>query len=171
MAKQSNLSDNKIHPWRYCPVGKDYVREHSMHIPPSKEYPKGHIVTRHAHCRKNSYSSKDSLSYDEIMYISNSYFSDLSGPPRANSLKDFKNGDKYDVLIRGWVRYWNDVLKYKEPLDPNLVKTLIASESSFRAELVFGKAHGLMQLMLETFGYISHDPQKTDLKDHFITLS
>lgn len=178
MAKKSTPSDNtknKMHPWRHCPVGKHYVREHSMHIPPSKEHPKGQVVIRHAHCRTITNSSKliDSLSFDEIMYISNSYFSDLSGPPTANSLKDFKKlGDKYDILIRGWVRYWNDVLKYKEPLDPNLIKALIASESSFDANSIHQNgAHGLMQLMPETFSYIKHDSEKTDLKDHFVNLT
>ena len=40
---------DKIHPWRICPMGKHYVKEHSLHTPPSKEHPQGEIVTRHAH--------------------------------------------------------------------------------------------------------------------------
>ncbi len=124
----SDSSKNKTHPWRHCPVGKHYVREHSMHIPPNKEHPKGQIVIRHAHCRKITNSSKliDSLSFDEIIYFSNTYFTDLKSSPTPNSLKDFKNGDKYDVLISGWVRYWNDVLKYTLH---NLVKIILPTKN------------------------------------------
>ena len=47
----------------------------------------------------------------------------------ANSLEE----NDYDQLITGWVKYWNEVLKTKIPLDPNFVKALMASESSFNS--------------------------------------
>lgn len=56
MNGESALSDHenkKTHPWRLCPLGKHYVREHKEHIPPSKKHPEGEIIIRHAHCATN----------------------------------------------------------------------------------------------------------------------
>jgi len=176
MTKDSELSANdnsKAHPWRHCPIGSHYVREHFVRIPPSKKHPKGLVVTRHAHCRKNPNGTKDLLSFDEIAYISKHYFTDLPGSPKLNPLTKFgKIGDQYDNLILlGWVRYWNDVLKFKEPLDPNLIKALIGSESSFKANISLEKgAHGLMQLLPETFSYL-RDPGKKELKNYFVNIN
>ncbi len=36
--------DEKIHPWRLCPLGKHYVREHHERIPPSKKHPAGRLL-------------------------------------------------------------------------------------------------------------------------------
>lgn len=36
-------SDKKIHPWRICPIGTHLVKEHPLHIPPSKKHPDGQI--------------------------------------------------------------------------------------------------------------------------------
>ena len=57
----------------------------------------------------------------------------LSGSPALATglLAEFDDANKYDVLIRGWVRYWNEIFQPKNPLDPNLVKALMATESSF----------------------------------------
>ena len=64
------------------------------------------------------------------------------------------------------------MLKPEEPLDPNLVKALIASESSFEPQkcIPAGKKHeharGLMQITDETLSIVgSH---KDEVKDHFI---
>lgn len=48
-----------------CPVGSHHVREHSMHIPPSKKHPEGIVVIRHAHCRKSVSSTAVSHDKDE----------------------------------------------------------------------------------------------------------
>jgi hypothetical protein len=125
--------DDKAHPWRVCPIGKHYVRPHVLHIPPSKKHPEGQVVTRHAHCADNP-SHKDILSYDELHIIAKTHFSSLVGPPNAGVLTEFSRADEFDSDIRGWVRYWNEIFHPNEPLDPNLVKALIASESSFHPE-------------------------------------
>jgi hypothetical protein len=78
--------EEKAHPWRRCPIGKHFVKEHSIRIPPSKKHPNGCVTIRHAHCAANR-SHKDQLSYDEIQYITNTYFSSLQGPPAADKLK------------------------------------------------------------------------------------
>jgi soluble lytic murein transglycosylase-like protein len=64
-------------------------------------------------------------------------------------------------------QHWNDIFNFKEPLDPNLVKALIATESSFRVDPPGTKARGLMQLMPETFGYLNNTKE---LKEHFIEI-
>lgn len=170
----------KAHRWRLCPVGMHYVREHQVHISPSKKHPEGEIITRHAHCAnnplgKNKKQINDILSFDELQHISETYFSDLKGAPKANVL-NYYNADKFDELIRGWVLYWNEVFKAQDLLDPNLVKALIASESSFNSDAInsknppkIGPARGLMQLTDNTL-QILHG-HKVELRDHFIYLS
>jgi len=171
----------KVHPWRLCPIGQHYVREHKEHIPPSKKHPDGEIIIRHAHCANNPHRNgqnkpRDILSIDELQLIANTYFAGLSGPPKTHVLIDYPNSDEFDQYIRGWTLYWNEVFEAQNPLDPNLVKALIASESSFRLgqdtpnkDRHIGYARGLMQLTDETTR-ILHGHQ-AGLRDHFIYLS
>jgi len=37
--EQQKQSDNKLHPWRICPIGKHFVKKHIEHIPPNKKHP------------------------------------------------------------------------------------------------------------------------------------
>lgn len=145
--------DDKAHPWRVCPLGQHFVRTHLEHIPPSKSHPQGEVITRHEHCARNP-SHKDMLSLDEIHVVSNKHFEGLSGPPTADVLTDYHKADNYDLLIRGWVRYWNDVFEFEEPLNPNLIKALMATESSFDEKALNinhgNRARGLLQITEET---------------------
>lgn len=182
VVKEFEVSDDvndKTHPWRVCPIGKHYVRTHVLHIPPSEKHPEGQVVTRHAHCAENP-SHKDVLSYDELQIIAKKYFLSLVGAPKAGVLTEFSRADEFDSDIRGWVRYWNEIFNPKEPLDPNLVKALIASESSFRPEQdtsqhtpeknkKIGYAHGLMQITDITLKIIGE--HKGEIKDHLIYLT
>jgi hypothetical protein len=123
---ESNLNykrqENKVHPWRRCPSGYHFVKEYVKHIAPNKTHPKGLVTTVHEHCAKNP-SHKEELSYDEIQYITANHFSSLSGSPTPKLLTAiFKNADNYDLEIRGWVQYWNDIFHPDERLDPNLIK-------------------------------------------------
>ena len=125
-------SKNKVHPWRSCGVGQHWVTTHKMSVPISSKNPAG-LTARHGHCannpkRKNNSQVRDYLTSDEIHEIANQYFKDLSGPPTPGKLP-FEDSDKYDELIRGWTQYWNDVFHPETPLDPDVVKALIASES------------------------------------------
>lgn len=79
-------------------------------------------------------------------------------------------------MIQGWVLYWNEVLKAKDLLDSNLVKSLIASESSFDPDAInyknsskIGPARGLMQLTDDTVQILHGN--KVELRDSFIYLS
>lgn len=170
-----NKSDNsksveKVHPWRKCGKGQHLVREHTGHTHPSKKNPSGTDATWHEHCANNP-SGKDELSFAEIKFINNTYFADLSGPPTPYMLtKLFRYADKYDAEIRGWVQYWNDIFKLGDPLDADIVKALIATESSFDPQPEeHPHVYGLMQLRGDTHQYLSG--KKHDLRNHFVCVS
>lgn len=162
-----------VHPWRLCPYGEHWVKTHPMQVPPSKAHPEGSVTTRHEHCARNP-SGKDHLYPEEIQEIANKNFSGLKYRPCALNLGYGQKGNKYDDLIAGWVQYWNDVLKPDDPLDPNLVKALIASESQFEPEILANKknsnsARGLTQITNDTRKILGGN--HNDLKDHLITVT
>ena len=166
------IPKTKIHPWRMCPAGEHWVRTHPMRVPASRRHPAGSETTRHAHCAHNP-SGKDQLYPDEIQEIANLHFRGLKDQPCPLPLK-FKNGSQFDDFVAGWVQYWNEVLKPNQPLDPNLVKALIASESGFKATMLNNKsysdsARGLMQITNETRKILGDEDG--ELKDHFITAT
>lgn len=161
----------KSHPWRLCPGGEHWVRTHPRRVSVSKKNPTG-ITEVEGHCRQNR-SRKDQFHIDEIGKIAQTIFWNLKGAPKADTLK-FKDGNKYDNLIRGWTKYWNEVFKPKDPLDPNLVKALIASESSFILKPPLqnagraGKARGLMQITDQAIKALGDE--KGELKDYLIDI-
>jgi hypothetical protein len=120
-----------VHPWRPCPLGEHWVITHPYHVRPSQTHPEGSIANQSGHCRTNR-SKKDHLYKDDIIEMAHQHFNELSGPPSGNDLGFHDKGNKYDAMIRGWTQYWNDILQPQDPLDPDLVKALIASESTRR---------------------------------------
>ncbi len=166
--RPARISKAKKHPWRICPEGEHWVRTHDRQVKVSKKNPDG-TTSVEGHCRKNR-SSKDEIYPPEIHKIAEQNFSSLTGPPKADSL-GFANGNKYDTLIRGWTKYWNEVFKPKEPLDPDLVKALIATESSFKPDAKTGKkdvARGLMQVRDSTIKIMSDECG--ELRDHLLNM-
>lgn len=142
-----------LHPFRHCPSGRHWVREHPLTIPPSKKNPQGRMTTRSGHCADNP-SHKDQLYPDEIHRIKESFFPGLGVGPTSSDL-GFSNGNEYDEIIGGWTKYWNEMLQESDPLDPNLVKALIASESGFKEyadnrQSGGKRARGLMQVTTST---------------------
>ncbi|MBP5296620.1 MAG: lytic transglycosylase domain-containing protein [Bacteriovoracaceae bacterium] len=100
----------------------------------------------------------------------NTIFGDLAAQKRRTSLKlakvksngsavTYQDSDRYDYEIAFWTKYWNQVFKTNPPLEPNLVKALIASESSFNVDSKAGStgvgAMGLTQIMPETRFYLA----------------
>ena len=77
--------------------------------------------------------------------------------------RTFSKSLLYDYEIVYWTEYWNKVYKRNPPLSPEIVKALIASESSFdvNAKALAKKtgdelgAMGLLQIMPETRIYLS----------------
>ena len=162
-----------IHGWRLCPVGEHWVSTHPLHVPSSQSHPEGSVTTRHGHCAKNP-SVKDQLYPDEINEIAKTHFSNLVKLPCTIDL-DLKNrGDQYDDIIAGWTQYWNEVLIPRTPLEPNLVKALIGSESIFNPTVLAKKsdpnsARGLMQIKNSDRKNLGNE--KGELKDHYVTVT
>jgi len=164
---------NKPHPWRLCPSGEHWVRSHPLHVPPSKTHTEGWVTTRGAHCALNP-SRKDHLYPHEIEEMSKLKLKKAKKKPCPINLGFGDLGTKYDDLIAGWVQYWNDIFGPKDPLDPNLVKALIATESSFEKNALANKknqksARGLMQVTDSTRKILGDE--KGELKDHFISIT
>lgn len=164
-------SKKEKHKWRKCPLGYHWrspasVDRHERKKATVKEH------YRKGSCVKNS-SGKDSLYADEMYLISNTYFFKKKSRITPNNL-GYKRGNEFDAIIDGWVEYWNDILKPKIPLDPDFVKVMIATESSFnpKAEAYAGKraghARGLMQVTDQTVKYLKG--HKTEARDHIVSL-
>jgi hypothetical protein len=180
MAKKNNkqinsnkIIPNKIHPWRICPAGQHWVQSHLLHIPPSLNNPAGSLTTRSGHCHSNS-SHKDSIYPLEIHEISINFFDSVPEKTSPIDLR-FKKGNDFDLFIQGWTKYWNDIFKPEDPLDPNLVKALIATESGFNSNAVtkVGKtklyARGLMQVTDQSLKILGDT--KGELHDYLVHLT
>jgi soluble lytic murein transglycosylase-like protein len=161
-----NSKKQKSHPWRLCPGGEHWVSSHSRRVP------KG--VTQVAdHCRINP-SRKDQIYAAELIHIADKYFAKVKQQPQKDNLDFRHRGNRYDVQIAGWTKYWNDVLSPAEDLDPDLVKALVATESGFdrgakvKAEKKAGQARGLMQVTDWALRILRDE--KNELHDHLIDL-
>ena len=170
-----NISKTKItkrkHAWRKCPLGyhwrsPSHVDAHTRRKFNVKEH------YRKGSCVKNK-SGKDILYDDELYLIANSYFSNLGKSVSKNILNN-PNANKFDHLIEGWTQYWNDIFKPKVPLDPDFVKVLILTESSFRPKIKefasrgAGYAFGIMQVTEETVKFLAG--HKNEIRNHFIHI-
>jgi hypothetical protein len=132
------------------------VREHPLHVPISKKNPTG-ITIRDRHLRrlKGTY-----LDVEEIASIFINY--DRTGLiyPTPRKLGEYKNADKYDEIIAVWTDYFNKKFNASPPLDPDVVKALIASESAFHVDPPENKiARGITQITKSTFK-ILQDPNE-----------
>jgi hypothetical protein len=169
--QNSTPSEKPLHPWRVCPYGQHQVVEHLRDNRSSKAHPEGSTSAVHLHCASNP-SGKDQLYPPEIREIAAQHFSKLKTKPCPLSLGFPKNGSKFDDLVAGWVQYWNEVLKPDQPLSPNLVKALIASESGFEPKKISKKgrdrALGLMQITNATRKLLD---EGDELTDHYLTVT
>jgi hypothetical protein len=153
------------------------VREHLLHVPVSKKNPTG-ITIRDRHLRrlKGTY-----LDPSEIEEIFKNYDRKNIVYPTKKKLSQ-PSSDKYDEIIGVWCDYFNKKFGTKPPLEPNVVKALIASESDFREDPPRNpKAMGIAQITPETFKiiqdpsgevkeFIFKDIRKKDLKNPSIAI-
>ncbi len=157
-------TEEVAHPWKICPRGEVYVREAVVRTHERD----GSVVGAHPrrdHCRECPSAWKHVLSANEIREISREKMTEL--PSKSHDLKFGELGTRYDAWIKGWVRYWNEVFRPEIPLTFEIAKALIASESSFQADVgkrSCGGAKGLMQLMPLTLK--SLQGYRNELKDH-----
>jgi hypothetical protein len=165
MAKKSGKRVTKVH-------------EHTRHVPVSPKNPDGiTIVDQHLRRLKGTY-----LDPEEINSIFTNY--DRKGLiyPNSGKLSIYKKSDNYDDVIAVWTDYFNKKFNADPPLDPDIVKALIASESGFRADPRENKkAFGVSQITPSTLKIVQ-DPngeakefifnkiQQKDLKDPNIAI-
>lgn len=159
----------ELHPWRICPYGEHWVVRHPR-------YPIGRqIQDVDGHCRKNR-SGKDLIKSDEIEFIAKrtDFQQSTPVPTHYTGAEKINEPDKYDHYIAGWCKYWNEVLKPDLPIEPNLVKALIESESRFnpivtaKNKNLIGLARGLIQITESTWRILKDS--KGEMKDHFIIV-
>ncbi len=98
---------------------------------------------RRDHCRHNDPTSKDVLTASEIQDISDLFFAKNASLPSKTNWGFGKEGDRFDSLIGGWTRYWNEVFAPDVPLDPDLGGKKRSA------------AKGLMQLLPATVRYFA----------------
>ena len=131
------------------------VHEHPMHVPVSRKNPTG-ITTRHQHNRR-VYAS---TSAEELKQIFANYPKKKIPYPSAGRLTEFKNSDAFDELIAVWCNYFNKKFPPtppEAPLDPNIIKALITSESGFNIKVKNRNAYGIAQITTSTLK-ILQDP-------------
>ena len=164
-------SNKTTHPWRKCPLGYHWRNASNV----DRHLRKKATVREHYRkgtCVKNK-SGKDVLYDDELFLISNSYFPKLKSKISKYSFGS-KRGNLFNDIIEGWVKYWNDILKPKVPLDPDFVKVMIFTESSFnpKAKAFAGKragdAIGLMQVTEQTVKYLQG--HRKEIRNHFVNI-
>jgi hypothetical protein len=156
---------------RPCPVGSYRIAAHPRQVSKSSRNPDG-ITAVKGHCRKNP-SKHEVILPDELRYIEEKYFKKNENLPSPHKLKFKRDLKVYDQLIGGWVKFWNDQLKPKVPLDPDIVKALVASESGFNSKAKVrsndGMAIGLMQVTEGTLKILGSD--KGELKNFLLKIS
>ena len=132
------------------------VHEHPLHVPVSEKNPTG-ITIRDRHLRRLPGTYLDP---EEINSIFKNYDrKDIIYPSKKRLTEDYKDADKYDELIAVWTNYFNKKFNATPPLDPDVIKALIASESCFRLDPKENKrAFGIAQITKSTFK-ILQDPQ------------
>lgn len=134
------------------------VHEHPRRVRPSSTNPDGvTIVDQHTRRVPGTYLDRDNIektyqdySRKEIQY------------PSAGKLPQ-KNADEFDEQIAVWTDFFNKTLKVDPPMDPDMIKALIASESDFDVAARTKVAIGIMQITKDTLK-ILQDP-KAEAKD------
>jgi len=171
--KKPSIYVKPVHPWRMCPGGQHYRRHTNVSAYTRTDGTEIGVHPRRGTCANNP-SGKDQLYTEEMEQIAGQYFDTFKLVPLPEIPKFGKKGQFYDHFIQGWTQYWNDVLKPNEPLDPHMIKALIASESSFDPNAWNekhgpGRARGLTQVTDITLRYLSLEKYH-ELKDHFLHL-
>lgn len=136
------------------------VRKHPRHVKVSAKNPEGiTIVDQHLRIL-------NSLTSDEILSVFKKYDkAKLVYPTRNNGRKEFPSEDLFDEIIAVWTDYFSKQYPSSTPLDPDIIKALLATESGFRIDPKPTKlAVGIAQITRETLK-ILQDP-KGEVKDY-----
>ncbi len=139
------------------------VKEHPRKVPVSKKNPRGIIIVdKHPRRLDGTY-----LDRKEIEKIVKGYDRKNLVHPNSGKLSKYSSADKYDELIAIWTDYFNKKFPSDSLLDPDVVKALIGSESSFKLDPVNPIAFEIAQITKETFKALQ-DP-KGEVKEFIFT--
>ncbi len=153
------------------------VRTHPRRVPLSKKNPAGiTIVDQHPRHIDGQYL--DLILIDDIF---RKYDKKKILYPDSGKLF-LPNEDLFDDYIAVWVDYFNKKLNLRFPIDPSMIKALIASESTFKPNAVNMNATGLTQittdtlkilqdLMGESKDFVFKDIRKKDLKNPNVSIA
>lgn len=153
------------------------VREHPRRVPVSKKNPFG-LTTVDRHLR---YVDGKFLDFALIQSTFEKYKKVGIQYPSKGKL-EIPNEDLYGDQIAVWVDYFNKNLALKDPLDPDMIKALIASESTFKPNAVNRQATGLTQVTTDTLkilqdlngeskDFVFKNIRKKDLKDPNVSIA
>ena len=141
---------------------KTRVRAHPRQVTQSQKNPSGvTIVDEHSRRLPGTY-----LEEKEIYKIANGYSLKKILNPSSNSLNR-PDENKYNDLIGIWTDYFNSLFAINPPLDPDMIKALIGSESDFKTNPKNPVAIGIAQITKETYRIVQ-DP-KGEVKDFIFT--
>ncbi|MBC7419114.1 MAG: transglycosylase SLT domain-containing protein [Bdellovibrio sp.] len=153
------------------------VKEHLRRVKVSKKNPSGQtIVDRHLRHIDGQY-----LDYNLIEETYKGYEKKKVAQPGKEKLL-LPDEDKFDDYIAVWTDYFNKKLNLKSPIDPDMVKALIASESTFNPTAVNKEATGLTQVTVDTLEilqdlegevkeFVFKDIKKKDLKEPNVSVA
>ncbi len=149
-----------------------------MRVPVSKRNPEGTTI-RDQHTRRlpGTYLKRQDI---EDVFKSHNQKDILY--PTKGKISEHKTADYYDDQIAVWTDYFNTKLKTDPPLDPDVFKALLASESGFRLHTPENKlAFGIAQITKQTWeilqnpegeakDFIFSDVRQKDLRDPNIAI-
>ncbi len=156
------------------------VRKHPLHVPVSEKNPTA-VTIRDRHLRRLKGTYLDATEMESI--FKNYDRKGVVYPTKGKLTAKYKRADKYDEVIAVWTDYFNKKFNADPPLDPDVVKALIASESSFNPDPLGNRkiALGIAQITKktlkilkdpkgETKEFIFKDVRQKDLKDPNISI-
>jgi len=138
-----------------CKPGSHHVKKHFRISTNGKR----HIVEKH--CRANPKHKLKTLFASNFGYL---FINRKKKYSKLKTIKGQKDSGQYDEMVQFWLDYWKDKNEINFSIDPMIVKSIIAVESSFREKVITktpgSSATGLMQITKSTMKWLSGKPNK-----------
>lgn len=163
MLKQFDLNIMKPPRSRMCPLGYHIVKGHQ------RVCASGTKTWVDTHVRKNR--GKHIIYLPEnLLYL---YWNNNQAFKKLNPIFGYAGYHEIDSIIQFWLDYWKSIFSQLPEIDPLLIKTLIAKESSFNPladpKVSHSSAFGLMQIVDSARLALSGQIQSS-VTQHFIKV-